>query len=167
VGEIAQLLMSGAFTAEGDMRDQMLPKAAYIKDNETRTVFVGMRLRKELERDKLFFTALPCSQEPLLQNQMRTAFSPDTLCQLFSQLYARAGVNGASTHSGRRSFTTKLRHSGVSPKVIMTLAAYRQNEHLNASSKPSASTAHCSTFRSSQSIMWPRTRSPTSPIHAS
>ncbi len=29
------------------------------------------------------------------------------------------------SHSGRRSFISKLAHNGVSPKVIMTLAGHR------------------------------------------
>lgn len=125
VGEIAQLLISDVFTAEGAIKDQIVLKAAYTKTSETRTIFVGKRLRYELERYKRSFTTLPASQKPLLQSQKRTAFSPNTLCQLFSQLYRRAGIDGASSHSGRRSFITKLAHSGVSPKVIMTLAGHK------------------------------------------
>jgi integrase len=49
----------------------------------------------------------------------------NTLCQLFGQIYALAGIDGASSHSGRRWFITQLAHSGVSAKVIMTLAGHR------------------------------------------
>ena len=41
------------------------------------------------------------------------------------ELYHRAGIYGASSHSGRRSFITKLAHSGVSAKVIMELAGHK------------------------------------------
>ncbi|OAN53059.1 integrase [Paramagnetospirillum marisnigri] len=34
-------------------------------------------------------------------------------------------MDGASSHSGRRWFITQLAHSGVSAKVIMTLAGHR------------------------------------------
>ncbi len=125
VGEIAQLRIDDVFKPEGSLRDQIVLKASYTKTKETRTVFVGKRLRSELERYKCSFTSLPASEKPLLQTQKRTAFSPNTLCQLFSQLYQRAGIDGASSHSGRRSFITKLAHSGVSPKVIMTLAGHK------------------------------------------
>ena len=57
--------------------------------------------------------------------QKRTAFSANTLCQLFGDLYRRAGIDGATSHSGRRSFITKMAHSGVSAKVIMTLAGHK------------------------------------------
>ena len=52
-------------------------------------------------------------------------FSPNTLCQLFGSLYQKTGIDGVSSHSGRRSFITKMAHAGVSPKVIMTLAGHK------------------------------------------
>ncbi len=61
----------------------------------------------------------------MLQTQKRTAFSANTLCQLFGELYRRAGIDGASSHSGRRNFITKLAHAGISPKVIMELAGHK------------------------------------------
>ena len=57
--------------------------------------------------------------------QKRTAFSANTLCQLFGQIYDEAGIDGATSHSGRRWFITRLAHSGVSAKVIMTLAGHK------------------------------------------
>ena len=57
--------------------------------------------------------------------QKRTAFSANTLCQLFGEIYRRAGIDGASSHSGRRSFISTLAHNAVSPKVIMTLAGHK------------------------------------------
>jgi integrase/recombinase XerD len=62
---------------------------------------------------------------PLLLTQKRTAFTPDTLCQLVGELYRAAGVQGASSHRGRRWFITHLAHKGISPKVIMRLAGHQ------------------------------------------
>ena len=67
----------------------------------------------------------PSNDAPLLLTQKRSAFSANTLCQLFGELYRKAGVDGASSHSGHRSFITKLAHSGVSAKIIMTLAGHK------------------------------------------
>ena len=64
-------------------------------------------------------------ERPLLVTQKGSAFSANTLCQLMGRLYADAGLDGASSHSGRRWFITKLAHSGVSAKVIMTLAGHK------------------------------------------
>ena len=44
---------------------------------------------------------------------------------MFGRVYAEAGIDGASSHSGRRGFITTLAHKGVSPKVLMTLAGHK------------------------------------------
>ena len=61
----------------------------------------------------------------MLLSQKGGSFSANTLCQLFGEPYRRAGIDGASSHSGRRGFITKLAHSGVSAKVIMELAGHK------------------------------------------
>ncbi|KAF0225730.1 MAG: integrase/recombinase [Rhodospirillaceae bacterium] len=126
VGEIAALTVGDVLTSRGEVKEQILLRAATTKTGEARTVFVGDRLRKELER---YVTALKMSarppEAPFLMTQKRTAFSGNTLCQLFARLYALAGIDGASSHSGRRWFITRLAHSGVSAKVIMTLAGHK------------------------------------------
>ena len=124
VGEIAALKVGDVFDSDGKVRDQIRLKASYTKGNEARTVFVGSKLAKELTR---FRASMPSAspEGPLLQTQKGTAFSANTLCQLCGTLYKRAGSMGGSSHSGRRSFITKLAHSGVSAKVIMTLAGHK------------------------------------------
>lgn len=125
VGEIASLMFGDVYDSDGDVRDQIMLKAAYTKGNQARTVFVGTKLKKELMR---FQKSMDKSVEPhipLIRTQKRTAFSPNTLCQLFGELYRKAGIDGASSHSGRRAFITKLAHSGVSAKVIMMLAGHK------------------------------------------
>jgi integrase/recombinase XerD len=123
VGEIAALRISDVFDGKGQVHEQFILDARYTKGKEARTVFVGSKLRKELGR---YRASRPGSSDaPLLVTQKRTAFSANTLCQLFGKLYARAGISDASSHSGRRAFITKLAHSGVSAKVIMTLAGHK------------------------------------------
>lgn len=125
VGEIAQLKISDVYQSGDTVRDQILLPAGYTKTNDARLIFVSKKLKKEL-LDFRLSDAFPSNvNSPLLVTQKRTTFSPNTLCQLFGELYKRAGIDGASSHSGRRSFITKLAHSGISPKVIMTLAGHK------------------------------------------
>ena len=124
VGEIAALKVGDVFDSDGKVRDQILLKASYTKGKEARTVFVGSKLAKELTRFRASLPSLRAS-DPLLRTQKGTPFSANTLCQLCATLYKRAGITGGSSHSGRRSFITKLAHSGVSAKVIMTLAGHK------------------------------------------
>jgi integrase/recombinase XerD len=125
VGEIAALTLRDVIDADGNAREQLRLSAEITKGGHARVVFMNDRLRREIERyagDHLEGRAVDA---PLLMTQKRTPFSPNTLCQLMAQLYRSAGLDGATSHSGRRWFITRLAHSGVSPKVIMTLAGHR------------------------------------------
>lgn len=61
------------------------------------------------------------------QTQKRGAdgFTANTLAQHFHHLYKGAGIEGASSHSGRRSFITNLAAQGVGVRVLMSLAGHR------------------------------------------
>jgi len=125
VGEMAQLKVGDVIGQNCAVRDQISLPAGYTKGREARTVFVNARLRRELQS---YVRQLPKgtkAERPLLMTQKGTAFSANTLYQLFSQIYRKAGVDGASSHSGRRSFITQLAHNGTSAKVIMTLAGHK------------------------------------------
>ena len=122
VGEIAALTVRDVVDGDGKVREQLRLRAEITKGGHARTVFLNERLRREIERYRSYGRD---DDAPLLITQKRTAFSPNTLCQLMTQLYRLAGLDGATSHSGRRWFITKLAHSGVSSKVIMTLAGHR------------------------------------------
>jgi len=61
----------------------------------------------------------------MLVTQKRAASSPNTLRQLMNRLYTAAGLDGATSHSGRRWFITKLANSGVGTKAIMALTGHK------------------------------------------
>ncbi len=48
----------------------------------------------------------------------------DVLEQLFRDLYASGGMRGASNHSGRRSYVTRLVESGVSIEDVSRLLGH-------------------------------------------
>lgn len=125
VGEIASLTWGDVLDGNGAVREQIRLSAEITKGGHARVVFVNDRLRKEIERYCLTWSEAQAPTHPLLRTQKRTAFSANTLCQLMGQLYEQAGLDGATSHSGRRWFITKLAHSGISPKVIMTLAGHK------------------------------------------
>lgn len=126
VGEIAALTIGDVFDADGQVRDQIRLRAEITKGGHARTVFLNNKVRKEIEQYRMSLgERLHFPQKPFLMTQKRTAFSANTLCQLVGQLYDYAGIDGGSSHSGRRWFITKLAHGGISPKVIMTLAGHK------------------------------------------
>jgi integrase/recombinase XerD len=44
--------------------------------------------------------------------------------QYFHYLYKASGIDGASSHSGRRGFITALANKGVNVRVLMALAGH-------------------------------------------
>lgn len=126
VGEIAALTIGDVVDVRGQVKERILLRAATTKSGEARAVFVGAKLRQELEAYLVNLGDRRREGErPLLLTQKDTAFTANSLCQLFAHIYRLAGIDGASSHSGRRWFITRLAHSGVSAKVIMTLAGHK------------------------------------------
>jgi integrase/recombinase XerD len=125
VGEIASLRWGDLLDGEGKAREQLRLSAAVTKGGHARVVFLNARLRKEVEQYRASLAQPPALLQPVLVTQKRTAFSANTLCQLMRGWYDMAGLDGGSSHSGRRWFITRLAHAGISPKAIMMLAGHR------------------------------------------
>lgn len=125
VGEIATLRWSDVVGPGGEIKQQFYLKPENTKSNEARPVHLGKRLQRELATYKSCLAQQFRLTDALILSQKRGGFSANSLCQLFGRLYAQAGIDGATSHSGRRWFITRLAHSGISPKVIMTLAGHR------------------------------------------
>ena len=125
VGEIAALTVCDVIDGDGKVREQLRLRAEITKGSHARVVFLNEKLRREIEHYRTDRPEDLGADAPLLLTQKRTAFSANTLCQSMGHLYRSAGLDGATSHSGRRWFITRLAHSGVSPKVIMTLAGHR------------------------------------------
>jgi integrase/recombinase XerD len=127
VKEIAALTIGDVFTKTGEVKSFIHLTAAQTKGKEGRTIVLGTKLIDAM-RTYYILANLKQQQEvtkPLLRSQKGTAFSANSLCQLFAHLYAAAGLEGASSHSGRRTFITNLSQKGVNAKVLMTLAGHK------------------------------------------
>ncbi|NDB70400.1 MAG: site-specific integrase [Methylocystaceae bacterium] len=61
---------------------------------------------------------------PLFLTQKRTGFTANSMCHLFIDIYKSAGIDGASSHSGRRSLLTALASKGVSVRVLQEVAGH-------------------------------------------
>ena len=109
VGECAALTWADVVNDAGRVRDEIHLRAEQTKRAHARTVFVSERLRKELQRyvdtttkrtgDWAFFYT---------QQKPRRGFTANTLAGHVRWLYRNAGIDGASSHSGRRTFATNL-----------------------------------------------------------
>jgi integrase/recombinase XerD len=125
-GEVANLRYEDVVDVAGAVRDEIRLEPEQTKGRHARVVFVNAKLRRELEA---YLLAYPPTKPDnhLFYTQKRAAegFTPNTLAQHFHYIYRRAGIVGASSHSGRRTFITNLASRGVSVRVLMSLAGHR------------------------------------------
>ena len=121
--EIAALKISHVKNDDGTIRDSFLLTAEETKGRKARRVFVSTRLQKEIG-SYIEKTKLRQVNPYLLQSQKGQCFSPNTMCQLLNSIYQACGIEGASSHSGRRSFITKLASKSVSIKVLAEIAGH-------------------------------------------
>jgi integrase/recombinase XerD len=124
IGEVASLLVSDVINAEGVIRAEIKLKATQTKGNAERVVFVPERMRKELMRYMQSAKKLAHS-DYLFETQKAKRFSANSATQHLQRLYERAGISGATSHSGRRTFITELAAKGVGVRVLAALAGHR------------------------------------------
>ena len=126
VGEVAGLTIADMRNADGTVKAEIYLAAARVKHAHARTVYINARLQAELQAyvsSKKWHSAdqaLFCTQ-----HTPRKGFSANTLTQHFHYLYKRAGIEGASSHSGRRTFITTLANKGISVRLLASLAGHR------------------------------------------
>ena len=89
-------------------------------------MFVNERLRKELEMYCRRYISTNLNQKLFYSQKANSnGFNANTLTQFFHYLYKRVGIDGASSHSGRRTFITNLANKGIGVRVLMSLAGHR------------------------------------------
>lgn len=122
--ELAALTVGDVYAVDGTVMDQFTLGAAQTKGNDARRVHISSKLKRILAG---YWSAVEHrhAQEPLFQTQLRTSFSANTMCQLFLDIYNRAGIKDASSHSGRRTFITRLAEQGVGVRVLAALAGHK------------------------------------------
>jgi integrase/recombinase XerD len=121
--EIAALTVGNVFDEDGNVRSQFILSAAQSKGGQTRTVYLKQRFRKVL----LEYSAcirITDSQRPLFVSQKGGHFSANTMCQLFLDIYKAVGLKDASSHSGRRTYITRLANKGVGVRLLAELAGH-------------------------------------------
>jgi integrase/recombinase XerD len=64
--------------------------------------------------DKLFYS----------QKRPQEGWNSNTLCQFFHYLFKNVGIEGASSHSPRRTLITNLADKGVGVRVLQSIARH-------------------------------------------
>ena len=135
VGEVAALTVSDVLAMDGTVKEEIALSAQQTKGNKARTVLVPKKLRDELTSylqqryglSNLLAVTQTDTQRALFPTQKnpKRGFTANTLCQLFHKIYKDSQMYGATSHSGRRTFITKLADKGVGVRVLMALAGHK------------------------------------------
>jgi integrase/recombinase XerD len=123
--ELAALRIGDVYDADGTVRTQFTLTAAQTKGARARTVFINAALTAQLLRYAAWRNINPslCTAA-LFRSQKGNHFSANTMCQLFLNIYKACGLSDASSHSGRRTFITRLANKGVGVRVLAALAGH-------------------------------------------
>lgn len=124
IKEVASLRIDDVVSEDGSIKAEIRLSAEQTKGRHSRTVFLPEKLRREIA-EYAKGRCLKFPDLPLFYTASGKAFSANTLCQHFYWLYKAAGVSGASSHSGRRTFITSLAGKGIGVRVLASLAGHR------------------------------------------
>jgi integrase/recombinase XerD len=126
VGEIAGLTVSDVCNVDGSVKAEVYLATHRVKHGHARTIYLNSRLQQELAT-YIASRKWQSTDQPLFytQHSPRSGFTANTLAQHFYWLYKDAGICGASSHSGRKTFLTSLASQGISVFVLASLAGHR------------------------------------------
>ena len=126
VKEAAALRYDDVLDAAGKVRAEVRLSPEQTKGSKSGVVFVSEKLKRELQAyvkavppqalsDKLFYS----------QKNRAEGWTANTLCQFFHHLFKAVGIEGASSHSPRRTLITNLADKGVSVRVLQSISRHR------------------------------------------
>ncbi|STX55811.1 Phage_integrase [Legionella beliardensis] len=124
--EIASLTIADVADSHYRLLDEICLKRAMTKGEKQRYAYLSNKKLREALQVYLHHLKKNnvARHKPFFQTQRRSRFTPNTLQKWFRKLYDKAGILGASSHSGRRTFITKLIEQGVDIKAVSRLAGH-------------------------------------------
>jgi integrase/recombinase XerD len=124
IGEIAALTVGDIATAHGEVRREIKLGAHQTKGSKGRTVVLSDRVQREIAVH-LKNRAHCRDDAPLIASQRNGRFfSNVSLSMMFKEVYEFAGIR-TSSHSGRRTFATRLNAKGVGMRTIQRLMGHK------------------------------------------
>ena len=128
IGSIAGLRLNDVLDSSGKLKEVVELRRDIVKGRRNYAAYLT---HPELREALLAYLAVrpETEVEDLFVSQKNTGFSANALTHKMLKLYREAGFDGASSHSGRRSFATNCIRSGVdivSLKTLMNHASIQQ-----------------------------------------
>jgi integrase/recombinase XerD len=124
VKEISCLTIGDLLTKDGSIKTAVYLDASKTKGKKGREFFINSGAKKHLAA---LIKSLTYKQPhyPLIQVMGKPkAFTPNSLCIAFRNLYESAGFYGCTSHSGRRSLASSLCEKGVSIRIIQKVGGW-------------------------------------------
>lgn len=127
--EMAALRIKHVLGIDGNLLEEINLTGAMTKGSKQRHAYLtnpkvvsAIRdfINDRQKREGILFNL----EAPLFKSQKGSSFSPNSLQQLFHRIYQDAKLQGASSHSGRRTFATTLIEKGVDIKAVSTLMGH-------------------------------------------
>jgi integrase len=126
--EIAQLDWSMVLDVRGQISESISLHDAIAKKQSGRRIPIHQDLRQALS--VLYRQSKP--KGPVIRSSRGGAMRPNSIVNWFVQLFAGLGLDGCSSHSGRRTFITaaarNAHRAGCSLRDVQLLAGHRSIE---------------------------------------
>ena len=120
--EMSAVMVDDILDGKGNIVESFYLKAEQAKGDKGRTVFLtNKNVRKNLQQ---YLATRDGDINRHLFKSQKTEFSPNTIQMLFARLYKKAGIVGAKSHSGRRTFATTLIENGCNIKFVSVLMGH-------------------------------------------
>ena len=122
-------MADAGITPAGAIKDEVLLTRATTKGRKQRLVYltnkdVRKALATYLDERRQTEAIVADSLTPLFKSRKGGGFTPNTMQMLFKKMYRWAGLDQASSHSGRRTFATSLIEQGVDIKAVSSLMGH-------------------------------------------
>ena len=126
IGEVASLRWSDVTNIAVLVKDEIRLLPDMTECRHARNVFVSAMLKAALQACAAQATCVDRSYPFFArQKSIQLGFNANSLAQAFALIYEGAGVEGASRHSGRRTFLTNLATKGTAIYILKMLAGHR------------------------------------------
>ena len=122
--EMASLTLADIIDNNNSLLEEICLRRTMTKGDKQRYAYLTHK--KVIEALDDYIKSIPNrdKSQALFQTQRKARFTPNALQKWFKSLYLKAGISGASSHSGRRTFITRLIEQGADIKAVSRLAGH-------------------------------------------
>lgn len=123
------LQVKDVFNTDGTAKDVIDLNSDKNKGKFSAKYYVNNQFKKELESYYGYMTAkyadkLNADTYLFTSQKMNKPFNRVSICRIFSNIYKKFGIHGAS-HLGRHMFITKMINNGINPFLVKQLVNHR------------------------------------------